>query len=81
MAERIWTGHPLLLRLWCVLFGHEPGARDWIGRPTCCVRCWTYDAEMGRRAYERFCGKAAIADWNAEAATELDRRRQEGSGG
>lgn len=70
-----WTGHPLLRRLWCLLFGHEPGDRDWVGRPMECARCGLYDTEMGRRARERFCGRAAIADWNAEAMRRIAEMR------
>lgn len=58
-----------LLCLWC---GHDPGDyRDFVGRPMGCIRCRTADAEMSRWQYERFCGKAAIADWN-DAALHCD---------
>ena len=66
---------PLSARLACLFRGHEPSvARDWVGRPLECERCGAVSSDMSRRAWERLCGRAALADWNAAAAAELDRR-------
>lgn len=53
----------------CLAFGHDPDLEqlDWVGRPISCLRCGCYDSDMGWRAYEQFCGRAAIAAWNAQA--------------
>lgn len=55
---------------------HVPGERDWVGRPMGCARCGAIPfVDMSRAESERFYGRAAIVDWNAEALRRVEELR------